>query len=90
MTNNPFDLKNYKAKIDMSDLNTAAKNAHQQSAVVNKRRMEGVEPSVAYSSKGMDTEPKKFAISMPVMPKHDKAAGARARRERKKEGKNNG
>jgi hypothetical protein len=86
MSNNPFDLENYKPQIDMSDLNTAAKNSHQQSAVVNNRRMQGVEPSVAYSAKGMDTEPRKFAIAMPVMAKHDKAAGAKERRERKKAG----
>lgn len=80
MTNNPFDWKNYKPIISMKDLDTARKNSFQQSSVINSRRSKGVEPSIVYSEKGMDTEPKKFAIDMPAMPRFDKNAAARRRR----------
>lgn len=67
---NPFDWKNQPAKINMRDLATAQKNSYQQTAVINRRRAKGEEPSIFYSAKGMDSNPQKFAMRMPVMPMH--------------------
>lgn len=66
----PFDWKNQPPKINMRDLSTARKNSYQQTVVVNRRRAQGIEPSIAYSPNGMDTNPEKFAVSMPDMPLH--------------------
>jgi len=77
---NPFDWKNQPAKINMRDLNIANRNSYQQSMVINKRRAQGIEPSLPYSPKSNDAEPKKFAIDMPVMPVH--ASTIRARKKK--------
>jgi hypothetical protein len=78
---NPFDWKNQKPVIDFKDLDKARKNSFQQSSIINNRRSKGIEPSIVYSEKGQDTEPKKFAVVMPIMPKYD---ANKARRERLK------
>jgi hypothetical protein len=83
MSNNPFS-PDYKRQIDMRDQNTAMKNSFQQTVVINNRRAKGNEPSLPYSEKGRDTEPKKFAIPLPVMAKFDENAAARRRRAEKK------
>jgi hypothetical protein len=70
MTNNPFDLVNYKRQITMSKENTALKSAYQQTAVVNRQRAKGIEPSLPYSAKAPVTEPEKFVAEMPVMKKY--------------------
>ncbi len=68
--NNPFDLKNYKPQISMRDVNTASKTSYQQTQVINRRRAKGDEPSIVYSTRGRDTQPKKFVTVMPDMPYH--------------------
>jgi hypothetical protein len=75
--NNPFDLENYKRQITMTAENTALKSAYQQTAVVNRIRATGVEPSAPYSKNAPATEPTKFVADMPVMPKHDRNAARR-------------
>lgn len=80
--NNPFDLDNYKPRISMKDEDTARKNSFQQTAVINRKRAEGVELSIHYSPNGMSTEPQKFATPLPVMPKYD---GNEARKKKRKE-----
>jgi hypothetical protein len=77
---NPFDWKNQPAKISMRDLNIANRNSYQQSVVINNRRAQGIEPSLPYSPKSNDAEPKKFAVAMPVMPVH--ASTVRARKKK--------
>jgi hypothetical protein len=79
MTNNPFDLVNYKRQITMSKENTALKTAYQQTAVVNRQRAKGIEPSLPYSAKAPVTEPEKFVAEMPVMKKYDRNAARRQR-----------
>lgn len=83
--NNPFDLANYQSQINWSQGNQAYKNSIQQSAVVNGRRATGHEPSAPYSSKGRDTEPEKFAVEMPKMPKYDRNAARRQKTKEKRE-----
>ncbi|CAB4154850.1 hypothetical protein UFOVP652_37 [uncultured Caudovirales phage] len=83
--NNPFDLANYQRQINWCASSQAYKNSIQQSAVVNGRRAKGHEPSAPYSSKGRDTEPEKFALKMPKMPKHDRNAARRQRTKEKRE-----
>ena len=78
--NNPFDVANYKSQIDWTKGNHAYKISVQQSAVVNRRRAAGDEPSQPYSSKGRDTEPGKFALKMPILAKYDKNAARSKKR----------
>jgi hypothetical protein len=75
----PFDLANYKPQLNMKDLDKARKNSFQQSTVINSRRAKGIEPSIPYSDKVMDTEPRKFAIDMPKMPRYNKNEARKAR-----------
>ena len=84
MINNPFDLANYKRQITMHKENTALKSAYQQTAVVNRQRAAGIEPSLPYSAKAPATEPEKFVADMPVMPKYDKNAAKRQKTKEKK------
>lgn len=85
MSNNPFDWRNYTPIINMKDLDKARKNSFQQSTVVNNRRAKGIEPSIPYSEKVvMDTEPKKFAIAMPKMPRYNANEARKARLKAKK------
>lgn len=84
---NPFDWKNNPRVIDMSDVELARKASHQQSVAINRRRAQGIEPSIVYSPKTVDLQPKNFVTAMPVMAKHDKNAAARRLRAAKKEGK---
>jgi hypothetical protein len=77
--NNPFDLANYKRQITMHKENAALKSAYQQTSVVNRERAKGIEPSLPYSDNGATTEPEKFAVAMPVMPKYDRNAARRKR-----------
>ena len=80
----PFDLANYKPQLNMKDLDKARKNSFQQSTVVNNRRAKGIEPSIPYSDKVMDTEPSKFAIDMPKMPRYNKNEARKAKLKAKK------
>jgi hypothetical protein len=66
----PFDWKNQPPKIDMSDLSTAQKNSYQQTAVVNRRRAQGIETSLPFSANSNDGQPQNFVVSMPDMPLH--------------------
>ena len=68
--NNPFDLENYKRQITMTAENTALKSSYQQTAAINRARAKGVEPSINYSDKAPNVDPKRFVTDMPVMPKH--------------------
>lgn len=78
--NNPFDVANYKSQIDWAKSNHAYKISVQQTAVVNRRRAAGDEPSQPYSSKGRDTEPSKFSLKMPILAKYDKNAARSKKR----------
>jgi hypothetical protein len=84
VNNNPFDWRNYTPILSMKDLDKARKNSFQQSTVINSRRAKGIEPSIPYSEKGMDTEPSKFAIDMPKMPRYNKNEARKARLKAKK------
>lgn len=77
MKNSPFDLDNYVRQLHFADATHAHKISIQQSAVVNRRRAAGVEPSTPYSAKGQDTEPEKFAVAMPTLAKYDRNAARR-------------
>lgn len=90
MTNNPFDLDNYVPQISMKDRDTARKTSYQQTSVINRKRAQGIEPSINYSPNGMDTQPKKFVADMPLMPKFDKNAAARRQRKEAKKPKSGG
>tara|TARA_R110000868_G_scaffold8513_1_gene44015 strand:- start:1038 stop:1364 length:327 start_codon:yes stop_codon:yes gene_type:complete len=70
MRNNPFDVPNYVSQIDWSKNRQAHKIAIQQTAVVNRQRASGIEPSSPYSANGAVTEPEKFAIDMPKLAKY--------------------
>ena len=83
MSNNPFDLANYKRQITMHKENTALKSAYQQTSVVNRQRAKGIEPSGPYSDKSPAAEPEKFVADMPVMPKYDRNAARRKRNHEK-------
>jgi hypothetical protein len=85
--NNPFDLDNYVRQLHFADANHDHKISIQQTAVVNRRRAKGDEPSQPYSSKGRDTEPGKFAVAMPVMAKYDKNAARRQKAKEKRDAK---
>ena len=80
MSNNPFDLKNYTPVLNVRDLDIAQKQAYQQTAVINRKRAQGIEPSIIYSLKSHDTEPKKFVTSMPEMAVHPSTVRARRRK----------
>lgn len=82
--NNPFDLANYKRQITMHKENTALKSAYQQTAVVNRQRVTGIEPSGPYSDNAMPAEPEKFAVDMPVLKKYDRNAVRRQKTKEKK------
>ena len=67
----PFDWKGQPSSICMKAESSAMKNSHQQTAVINRRRLEGIEPSIVYSTKPkkmIDLDPKRFAHDIPVMP----------------------
>lgn len=81
--NNPFDVGSYVSQIDWTKSSHNHKISVQQSAVVNRRRAAGDEPSQPYSSKGRDTEPEKFAIAMPKLAKYDRNAARRKRNHEK-------
>jgi hypothetical protein len=81
---NPFDVANYKSQIDWTKGNHAYKISLQQTAVVNRRRTEGVEPSSPYSGNGMPAEPERFAIDMPKLAKYDRNAVRRQKTKEKK------
>ncbi len=68
--NSPFDLANYKRQIDMTAENISNKLSYQQTANINRVRATGVEPSIHYSDKAPNVDPKRFVADMPVMPKH--------------------
>jgi hypothetical protein len=84
MSNNPFDLANYKRQITMHKENAALKSAYQQTSVVNRQRAKGIEPSLPYSDKAPASEPEKFVADMPVMPKYDRNAEKRKKTREKK------
>jgi hypothetical protein len=83
--NNPFDLENYKRQITMHKENTSLKSSYQQTAVVNRERAKGIEPSLPYSKKAPATEPEKFVADMPVMKKYNRdELRKQARRDKKR------
>jgi hypothetical protein len=82
--NNPFDLANYQRQITMHKENTSLKTAYQQTAVINRERAKGREPSAPYSENGAVTEPEKFAIDLPKLAKYDRNAARRQKTQDKK------
>lgn len=68
---NPFDLKNYKPKIDMRDVQASVKHSYQQSAAINRSRMKGKEPSTVQLPNTRDDVPQRFVTYMPQMPTYD-------------------
>lgn len=68
--NNPFDWENYKPQIDLKEFATAAKRSYQQTAQVNRRRQQGIEPGGVALPDHMRKEPEKFATDMPSLPYH--------------------
>jgi hypothetical protein len=70
MSNNPFDVPNYVSQIDWSKATHAHKISIQQTAVVNRQRATGIEPSTPYSDTGLIAEPEKFSIDMPKLAKY--------------------
>jgi hypothetical protein len=70
---NPFDLKNYKPVIDMSDIERARKSAYQQTRLVNEKRKAGIEPSKPYAN-SFGGIPQDYTTEMPVMPLHKRTA----------------
>tara|TARA_R110002126_G_scaffold273647_1_gene418245 strand:+ start:1134 stop:1397 length:264 start_codon:yes stop_codon:yes gene_type:complete len=85
--NDPFDVANYKSQIDWSKASHAHKISIQQTAVVNGRRAEGVEPSGPYSDNAAAAEPEKFAIAMPKLAKYDRNAARRQKIKEKRDAK---
>jgi hypothetical protein len=70
---NPFDLKNYKPVIDMSDIERARKSSYQQARLVNEKRKAGIEPSKPYAN-SLGGLPQDYTTEMPVMPIHKRSA----------------
>jgi hypothetical protein len=70
--NNPFDLKNYKPVIDMSDIEKARRNAYQMTHHINEKRKNGIEPSVPYGARASGV-PQDYTMEMPVMPMHKRS-----------------
>jgi hypothetical protein len=79
MSNNPFDLANYKPQISMRDREKARKVAYQVSRHINEQRKKGVEPSAPYAA-SVGGWPQDYTTEMPEMPVHKKTLQARARR----------
>jgi len=71
--NSPFDLENYQRQITMTAENISTKLSYQQTANINRVRATGVEPSIHYSDKAPDVDPKRFVADMPVMKKYVRA-----------------
>ena len=80
---NPFDWKNQPPKISMRDVDIAQKQAYQQTAVINRKRAQGIEPSIIYSLKKHDAQPKKFVAEMPPMEVHPSTLRTRRRKSKK-------
>lgn len=74
-------------KISMRDVDTARKNSYQQTAVVNRRRAQGVEPTAIHLPGSRDDGPVRFAVAMPEMPKYDYNEARKRKRREAKEGK---
>lgn len=70
--NNPFDLKNYKPVIDMSDIEKARRSAYQMTHHINEKRKNGIEPSVPYGARASGV-PQDYTMNMPVMPMHKRS-----------------
>ena len=70
--NNPFDLKNYKPVIDMSDIEKARRNAYQMTHHINEKRKAGIEPSQPYAN-SFGGIPQDYTMEMPVMPMHKRS-----------------
>ena len=85
--NNPFNLNTYQRQIEWTKGNHAYKISVQQTAVVNRRRAGGVEPSGPYSENGAVTEPEKFAIDLPKLAKYDRNAARRQKTKEKRDAK---
>lgn len=82
--NNPFDLENYKSQICLKDIAFANKCSRQQTAVVNRKRMQGVEPTAIHLPGSQDVPPQKFAVKMPTIPKYNQNEARKAKRAEKK------
>ena len=87
MTYNPFDWRNNPKRIDMTDVNTAKKSSYQQTAVINKKRAQGVEPVSIHLPGSRDDIPSRFVANMPEMPKYDQNAARREQRRLAREAK---
>jgi hypothetical protein len=79
MSNNPFDLANYKPQISMRDREKARKVAYQVSRHINEQRKKGIEPSAPYAA-SVGGWPQDYTTEMPEMPVHKQTIQARARR----------
>ena len=78
----PFDLKNYQPKVKYSDLEQSRRLSYQATAVVNKARKNGVEPSKPVTEKDLPfgKTPKTMTIDMPELPVHKRTAEKRGKR----------
>ena len=77
----PFDWKGQPPKIDLRDIAKAQKNAHQQTAVVNRKRAAGIEPNTIHMPGSHQDVPQKFAVKLPDMPLHERSKRKRRAKE---------
>ena len=68
----PFDLKNYKPVIDMTDIEKARRNAYQMTHLINEKRKAGIEPSAQYGARASGA-PQDYTTEIPVMPLHKRS-----------------
>jgi hypothetical protein len=79
--NNPFDLKNYKPVIDMTDIEKARRNAYQMTHLINEKRKAGIEPSQPYAN-SFGGKPQDYTMEMPVMPMHKRSVQKKRKQEK--------
>ena len=59
----PFDWRGKKPTIQLDDLQMAHRNSLNMVRVINDKRAQGIEPSIIYSTRMHDPNPKKFAMT---------------------------
>jgi hypothetical protein len=80
MSNNPFDLANYKPQLDMKDIEKARRNAYQMTRHINEQRKKGIEPSSPYAN-SRGGWPQDYTTEMPAMKLHKKTLQAKKRKQ---------
>ena len=80
--NNPFDLKNYKPRVNYNDLERSRRSSYQATTAVNKARKQGIEPSKPYTEKDLPfgKTPKTMVVEMPDLPLHERTVQKRRSR----------